>query len=544
MLTKEIIYRTRDKYLAFIRDWPEKFNYRGKNFKELFTLDGKLSLWWLSNMQFKDSEGSPVFKKLCQYGAGQLTAAELTIPAHSIIVCLYRRLSFLAHMLITVLIFKLVVRRKMDKTQGGLLWDSIYGETLKNGEEGLLDRYHHRLPKAVKEAYQKSSVYMSFYHGSPLSLIRQRDQLPKEIVFYEEYLSVGDLVRALDLKNLLKYIFIEKKQSFRDSLNYNGIPVFGLFAAELRQSYVSYGISMFMLLTRAVERIAREYSAAGLISFLEMYHYSRALYYGTKKGRPQIINIAIQHATITPTKLWDVFSPVEIPQMPIPDYIFTQGKMGRDIYVGSGYPAERCIITGGARFDSLLAVKPEGEIDVAIPVGKKVALVTTAYMKDDALRIIRMVGEVLKTRDDLFVIFKGHPHCPIGEMLEAEGIDNYALSFSNVHQLLLRSDLLITSYSMTADEAIALDRPVISVLNDDLIDMSMFFEIEAAPRIRNTAELNEALDLVLYRSEEMERYRRNWPRLIEESFYRIDGKNQERIVSLIGEFMGAERARV
>ena len=56
----------REKYIRFVGEWPERYHRDGKNFKELLTFEGQLSLWWLSRARMKDSEGSPTFNVLFQ----------------------------------------------------------------------------------------------------------------------------------------------------------------------------------------------------------------------------------------------------------------------------------------------------------------------------------------------------------------------------------------------------------------------------------------------------------------------------------------------
>ncbi len=539
MYSKNNVSKTKDKYLRFIADWPNRYERRGKNFKQLLAWNG-LPLWWLSGTQQKDPEGSPAFRLLCELEAtGRLAEEKLRRP-RPIVLEVLGRLRFLSYLLAKVVMFKLFIKKTAPAGRE-LLFVSIYGNTLKPAGGQLIDRYYLDLPAALREKLGLEYRYLSFYYGSLVRLFKQRRELARpNTVFYEHYLTVGDILRAFDLFNLIRYIRIERRAAFRNSFVYNDHNVYPLFAQELRVSFAGSGIPELILLAQAAERIARARPVAAVTCFMEMYPYSRALYFGVKRGRPAVKTVAYQHATITPNKLWYVYDKAELAGgLPLPDYFLFTGELGRELVLKSGYPAERALLTGSPRFDSLAALKPE-PIATILPAGRPVVLVTTAYAAADAQRVIDLAVAAARQRPDWFFVFKGHPHCPVDGFLRGRGIGNYAVSKDNVHQLILRAAALVTSYSMTADEAIALGCPVISVQNDELIDMSTFFAIEAALRVRDERELSDALDAVVHEPARLAPYKDKWPELVRATFFRIDGRAQQRVLEAFGRILGKE----
>jgi len=533
------ILKTREKYIKFISEWPEKYSENGKNFKDSFLVDEDFPLWWLTKMHQKDPEGSLVFYQLCLLENGVPLKAPIGNFKNSILIYFLRRLRFLFGILLKSIIFKLFYRFKIDSS--AVLFASVYGTTLKITNNRLLDRYYLDLPDNIQKDANMVAYYFSFYSKSVLDLIFELRSLraSKQIVFCERYLQIFDIISAFSFKNMLKYILIERKHEFRRSFNYHGQNLFWLFKNELRYSMFAEETAMLHLLSNAINKIVKKHDIGMIISFLELYPYSCALYYGAKKANTSTIAIAYQHAIITPAKTLYFYDRSEMSfdgdykkGMPMPDYFIFQGSMGRDLLVESGYPQERCFLTGSPRFDKLADLQIK-DIKAKLPANKKIVIIATSNLIKDTEKIIQIVAEVINNRDDCFFIFKPHPNWEINKMVDKINADRYVISNEDIHQLILMASVLITSYSTTADEAIALGCPAVSIDTGVLVNMSSFTVIEAAPTVTDPFGLNAALDMIFYHPEKFEKYKNKWPELIAATFYKIDGKAQERVVQAI-----------
>lgn len=545
-MDKEEILKTKDAYINFIAKWPDSFRHDGKTFKELFTLNGDLPLWWLTEMQKKDPEGSAVFENLCRINKGEAPKDISRGFKGTSLGYLLSRMRFLVYMILKVLIFKIFLRRKPALPEIGdcLLFASIYPDMLKRRNGRLVDRYYLDLPDNIERDMGVKTKYMSFYYSSVVQLLKDLKTIKGDgVIFYEEHLSISDILRAFNIGTVFRFMRMEKSGAFKNSFNFHGHNVAHLFKNELAGSIAGRGVFEWSLVAKAVENITKVYKPLGVVSFLEMYPYSRALYYGVRRSGITVKTVAYQHANITPMKLWYSYSPSEISLngdyikgMPVPDYFIFQGKMGMDILNKSGYPKERSFLTGSPRFDRLAGIK---KLDIAaiIPQNKKIVLVATTYSGKDSDAIIEMAVAAAKKRADCFLLFKAHPNYPIKEALGKYALKNYVVSEDDIHQLILRSDVLLTSYSTTGDEAIALKCPVISIETGVLINMSTFFEIDAAPSVSNPGELNLALDMVFYDKARMDKYRERWPALIEASFFKLDGRSEERLLNVMKEIL-------
>ncbi|MDO8603553.1 MAG: CDP-glycerol glycerophosphotransferase family protein [Candidatus Omnitrophota bacterium] len=546
MRDRGIILKTRERYINFISDWSGRFKYNGRNFRELFVLNNDLSYWWLSEMQKKDSESSDVFKNLYCSKAGITARTGDGSYKGYVLYYFLLKVRFLASIFLKMLVFRLFIRREDADKQWNeyVLFVSIYSNTLKYKDGRLCDRYYLDLPEKIENQLGFKTKYISFYCNSAYQLIKEIGKLKdKRIIFYERYLTIKDILGAFDIRHVLRYIFIEARRGFKESFSFEDTNVFGLFRRELRQSFIGPGISECILLSKAIERLAKRYEIKAIVTFLEMYPASRAIYYGLKRGNPMAKSIAYQHANVTPMKLWYIYHPAELLQgddyinsMPIPDYFVFQGRMGRDLLVKSGYPEERCFLTGSPRFDSLSVAKKE-EIKLKLPLDKKIILVATTYSEEDTIEIVRIVSAAAKARNDSFFIFKAHSNCPLEPILLEYGFQNYSIVNGDVHQLILSSDVLVTSYSTTADEAIALNCPSICIDTGVAVNMSTFFEIEAGPVVYNADELNSAIDMIFYHPEAFRRFKEKWPDLIEATFYKLDGKAHQRVLDMMKKFL-------
>lgn len=539
MFSKEIITQTREKYISFIADWPNQFMHKGKNFKELFLLNEDFSYWWLTEIQKKDSESSDVFFNLCRIEAG----LSPQISKKSIPYCILLRIKFLISVLTKVLIFKLLYKKQSVRNaeQGNLLFVSLYSITSNYKSDVLTDRYYRDLPERIESVSGIKTGYVSFYYKSALQLLFEIRKLnTSKIIFYESFLSISDVFKAFNLRCLFRYISIEKKREFINSFNFSSKNVFTVFKRELRESFVGPGLVECALIAKAIEKIVKDFSTKTIVCFLETYPYSRAIYYGAKRGNNQIKTVAYQHANITSNKLWYTYSPKEISYngnyikgMPMPDFFIFQGRMGKDILVKSGYPQERCLLTGSPRFDTLFKTQRNR----AALLNIKTVLVATTYSDVDANAIVKMVFNVSKMRKDCRFIFKAHPKYPLKAALKQCGFTDCIICDEDIHQLIFKSDVLITTYSTTADEAIALGCPVICVDTGVSINMSTFFDIEAAPIVVSSNELNTALDAVFYHPEKFNHFKEKWPQLLEASFYKLDGMAGQRVLDTVKRIM-------
>ncbi|MFA5097259.1 MAG: CDP-glycerol glycerophosphotransferase family protein [Candidatus Margulisiibacteriota bacterium] len=529
MIGKETMLNARSKYIDFIYRWPKEYTQNGKDFRQLFLLDGGLSLWWASEMHKKEIEDNGLFQRLCELEAGQKISV-VKISGLNLLKDFIPRLKFVVKMAVRVILIRIFVGVKREKAK--TLFYTLFGIISNGTPKGLFDRYLFDIPERTAKASGENALCFSFYYGSIKKIISDREILKKSgVVFLENYIGIRDLIDSLGAGQYVRYYFMEKNDLFQKSFDYYGADLSFCFKPQLRKTYAGEGFSEMLLLTRSCGRMFKSTGAKVLVSSHETYPQSRVLFYEAKKLG--VYTYALQHASITPMKLWYAFSPSELSEgMPVSDAFIFQGEMGRRVLIEGGYPEIKSFVLGSPRSDKLFYLKQEG-IETELPKNKKIVLVTTVLSTGDTKAIIEAVVRVAAKRKDLHFCIKPHPNCPVAGLLDEKLYENISESHDNVHQLILRSNVLVTTYSITADEAIALGCPVICLRTDSIIDMSSFFEVPAAPYAASVDELETFIDEAALNTGDFPSYRRNWPQLIKDTFFLLDGKATQRIVNLI-----------
>lgn len=111
----------------------------------------------------------------------------------------------------------------------------------------------------------------------------------------------------------------------------------------------------------------------------------------------------------------------------------------------------------------------------------------------------------------------------------------YEISDSNVHDLILQSQLLITTHSTVAEEAIAMGKPAISVHAGAHINIAASAGLEINNCAHNSEELKCQIDRMLSLDpQEFEKMREH---VVEQCFGMLDGKATERTADLIKEMI-------
>ena len=251
-------------------------------------------------------------------------------------------------------------------------------------------------------------------------------------------------------------------------------------------------------------------------------------------------------------RLWYTYQPEELqPQaprlryidaMPIPDLYLFQGTLGMEIVQASGYPADRCILTGSPRYDDLgrRVQGADGDVqgrDIGAPTdGSKQVLLSPSMSAEDARELLDVTIGVCVEMRDCRVVVKLHPECHIegyARALEEEhGPARVRLAEDNIHDLIEGSDVVVTNYSTTGDEAIALGRPVVCYSGLRPC-MATFLDIPAAPVVHNAEEMGRALERMLWDGNYRETFSNFRQELVESSFFRLDGRATDRVVAAL-----------
>lgn len=616
--TRDIIdqfaVKARIRYSEFMSNWPTQTLVNGVPFKEKFTYHDEVSYWWLTNASVKQNEFSSTFDYLCyieiidsvmththdhcvytgtdnllsllisricdKYGATYNHNKRKSVHAGpSITLGFISKLWYAAKISWAWAFFKIFSLRKPNFGSNAVGFYTIYPATLSLENSSIHDRNYRYLPDLIDSRPDSKSLFLVSFHprsikhwGTVLKSIikKQTPNLPSYI-FLERFLKFRDILLVLaNLGFVIRYFILHKYNStFRAGFAYLGINIYELIGPEQTRCMLGNQLPDSIILARLIERCINHYPVSYLVCFLELYPSARAIYYGASKCITPVKTVAYQHASINSMKLWYSYSKNEvlgsndesgafIRGMPLPDTYFFQGQLGLNIISESGYPLDRCLVTGSPRYDKLAEIKDSVDSNkVSHKTNRGITsgqaqpvkvLVVPSLSKVDSIELIQATLRAWQRSHSYYeqnvpiqIIIKPHPAVRLTSEIRTLSIryncSCISESNSNLYDLILDSDVVITSYSTAGEEAIALNTPVLCYSGAGPT-ISSFIDIPAAPIAHDYEELDDMIKKIisiegnpLYDPNFIQQYKSYWPSLIDNSFYKLDSHSGERMVA-------------
>ncbi|MHA1942280.1 MAG: CDP-glycerol glycerophosphotransferase family protein [Candidatus Hodarchaeales archaeon] len=282
----------------------------------------------------------------------------------------------------------------------------------------------------------------------------------------------------------------------------------------------------------------------------ETGHSEKSLIIASKKRKIPVL--AMQHGVIDPINRGYIFTEKDIskngsihsPYNPIADRTAVFGtKYKNFIDKHSYYPEGSVVVTGNPKFDKLFQMvnkfKNRGDIRrwLNIPEEKPILLWTTQThwlsAEENRMNVDAVYSALVEIKDAITLIVKLHPNedqtAPFYK--EDSRIKPVFLGKEvDILQLVYISDILITKHSMTATEAVALNKPVIILNlsgNPDIIDC---VDEGVAVGVYKKEDLNQEILALL---EDDSIIAKNRSRYVDAEYYLIDGKSSERMARLM-----------
>lgn len=420
--------------------------------------------------------------------------------------------------------------------KGDAFFDSVISTLRKNDENEII------------------TTYPLGYSISDLKVIIDKRRNQKDIIHkpFDVYWSLDVWGKGRKAKKYFSSLWRDLKndENFRKLLEYKNVN-FDL----LKDRFSHYFTTVFGIMVEYIEIAKRmiEEEKPDLILLLNEYgRFERALVIAGKlKGVPVL---AVQHGLIYPTHEGYMYahnkiSPegsIKSTYCPIPDITAVYGPYHKDILTKvSEYPENSVVVTGQPRYDILCFAdkvysKENFFKKYKIPLDQKIVLWATAFTgisDSENIKHLKTVFETMQIVKDATLIIKPHP----GEVeryikMITDYLNKYKIDAimtpknSDIYEQLFVCDLMMTSSSTTAMEAIALNKPVIVLNlsgNPDVID---YVGQGIAIGVYDEKDLKPAIENLLKDDTELAN---NRERYIETYLYKIDGKASERVVNLI-----------
>ncbi len=343
---------------------------------------------------------------------------------------------------------------------------------------------------------------------------------------------------------------------FRDLCYFDNIDLFEPIINELKYYFffllplsVSWMETFSSLINRMNPSLAFISNESG--------HSEKSLVIAAKKQH--VPALAMQHGIIVPTNRGYIYSTKDIspngsiqaPYNPISDKVAVFGTKYEDLLINQGHFPKSCVVvTGNPKFDKLLQMvkkfKDRQHLRrwLNIPAKKPILLWTTQTHWLSLEENLKNIDAVYTAIDELNVevnlIVKLHPNEDQQAPLYRgdSRIDPIIMGRdAEILQLIYASDILLTKHSMTATEAVALNKPVIILNLSGMPDVIDCVQEGVAVGVYTKEDLKDAIMSLLHDDSSLAS---NRPNYIDSNFYLIDGKSSKRMAQLMLSMISTE----
>jgi hypothetical protein len=221
------------------------------------------------------------------------------------------------------------------------------------------------------------------------------------------------------------------------------------------------------------------------------------------------------------------------------------GQSLKDIFINMGFAAERLFVTGQPRLDEISQVGLDGADSLAelgIEENKDVAVLATHPLKtfwsrEDRKRFLSHVTGAMRNFPDEQMVIKLHPDEYMDDyrqlLTEIGCNDAIVCQDVSLYELLNKCNLLMTTHSTTALEAMLFDKPVICIDFTGRCPISFYTSDGAAIGVNREQNLIPAIDRALHDPQTSSELAQGRRRFIEKHVHRQDGGNSRRVAELI-----------
>lgn len=348
-------------------------------------------------------------------------------------------------------------------------------------------------------------------------------------------------------KNAFKYFekcwySLDNSKSFRELWVVNGENIYQKVRYQLRYCFCI----MFPYIVNCIETSCKmiELKKPDMILLeKETGIFERSIIVSAKlKNVP---TVAIQHGVIGPSCYYYFFKTKKA-QIVLPDLLCLYGRYYYNLLIQKGnYNKNQLVITGSPKSDILFNIakiysRKETILKYSINESNKILLWPTqchGLSDEENIKNFESVFGSVHGMTNITLIIKQHPgegqkHFRLIEKyLRRYNINSIILpGNSDIYELLYVCDFMITKNSTTADEAIALGKPVIILNLSGIPDIVSYVNHGVALGVYTKTDLRPAIEKLVNGAKDLEIYRE---RYIDEYMYKIDGKANDRICELI-----------
>lgn len=511
----------------------------GPTLRQALARPGEASRWWYHPVSFKDCESSPTFDWIIatltiraiaeKYGVGSVRlygaprevaavlesvlAVEERRPAGSRLTwrTWFRGIASRARFAVVLLRQWLVVRTRVASPRASLdiVFSGFWDWSVRRDDrlDSLVDRYFGRLPEELRRRGLASIGWFAWFdpHNEPRTERRTIGDAVapasgrEDVVLLQGLLRPWDIARALsDFGPLVSFLRIGIRR-LRRALEDGGIDYYPLFAQPLLRGFLDASLPYGELVSVATARACRRHRPRVTLSFQEHFPHARAHYEGVRRAGIGTMNVAVQHAIYGHEKTFLALHPrLEFggePDgcgVPHPDYVCAMGTLGRQLFLECGYGEHQVLSTGSPRYDHVAAGSPSAPEARGPRRTLNVLMVLTLNVTLE-LEMVDAVCAAARSLGDVTVRLRGHPFRRVeGDPRFAPYRASIELTTGPLVEDLDRADLVLCTYSTSAEEAFARGKPVWQWLPSGF-NGSALAEVVPVPQFGSVAALRKGL---------------------------------------------------
>ncbi|MBS3150018.1 CDP-glycerol glycerophosphotransferase family protein [Candidatus Woesearchaeota archaeon] len=221
---------------------------------------------------------------------------------------------------------------------------------------------------------------------------------------------------------------------------------------------------------------------------------------------------------------------------PTLDYYLAYGLRSKEFYNKRGI--KNVIVTGWPKLDSVLDNRDKDSImeKFSLP-NKRIILFTSAVHKSINGPIFLALLDSAKELKEFQIIVKKHPGDELTTneylRLSAKYKTHVTILSSNLYDLFYVSDVIISFGSSTILEALAFDKPVISLNLTGVKDDLPYVGAGVCYEVYSKEDLKKAIDDVLNNKKVINSLKKARDKILKDLFYKIDGNSTKRVLDII-----------
>lgn len=404
-----------------------------------------------------------------------------------------------------------------DPNRPRALFHTFIDESCFGSEGQFRERYWGCLPSWLEKQGYDVVFTSSFFNiqrskEEALSWLRQSDV---RFLVPEDYFRFSDYLRAIP--TTVRQLAMPQGAVSLDSLDITLL----VEEEKAQQSTVSHSLLCRMYYELAHRLSESHFRVDYVFHTFENHIWEKALVLGFRRFFPTAKIVGFQHTTFFPLYLCNLVPQSEIGVAPLADRIVCNGPFFKDLLVSEGLPTERVAVGCALRFDHLQGLS---EKNIQAERIEKNILVTLSLEPDAVDELIHKVVRAFKDAPEFPVLIKPHPLMPPARLRAAIDTQEMPSHFhfveGPIRDWLLRADLLISTGSATAYEALAMGIPALRVGRETDLDFDpLMWLLEYRQACRAPEEIrHRAVELLNLDDTERQRLREFGQEFLQKSF--------------------------